>query len=58
MNREIATIDNQMKQSLDMFNTGNFLALGEYDDENLNDDLLLPELIISTNNLAVVHHQE
>ena len=46
MNREKATIDNQMKQSLDMFNTGNFLALGEYDDdENLNDDLLLPELI-------------
>ena len=45
MNREIATIDNQLKQSLDMFNTGNFLALGEYDDENLNDDVLLPELI-------------
>ena len=25
--------------------TGNFLGLGEYDDENLNDDVLLPELI-------------
>ena len=45
MNREIATIDNELKQSLDMFNTGNFLGLGEYDDENLNDDVLLPELI-------------
>ena len=45
MNREIATIDNELKQSLDMFNIGNFLGLGEYDDENLNDDALLPELI-------------
>ena len=45
MNREIATIYNELKQSLDMFNTGNFLGLGEYDDENLNDDVLLPELI-------------
>ena len=43
MNREIGTIDNQLKQSLDMFNTRNFLALGEHDDENLNDDVLLPE---------------
>ena len=28
-----------------MFNTGNFLGLGEYDAENLNDDVVLPELI-------------
>ena len=32
MNREIATIDNELKQSLDMFNTGNPLGLGKYDD--------------------------
>ena len=50
MNREIATIDNELKQSLDMFNIGNFLGLGEYDDENLNDDALLP--------VVHLHHQE
>ena len=32
MNREIATIDNELNQSLDMFNTGNSLGLGKYDD--------------------------
>ena len=32
MNREITTIDNELKQSLDMFNTGNSLGLGKYDD--------------------------
>ena len=41
MNREIATKDNELKQSLDMFNTRNFLGHGGYDDENLNDDVLL-----------------
>ena len=45
MNREIAIMGNELKQSFDMFNTGNFLGLGEYDVENLNDDVLLPELI-------------
>lgn len=46
MNRKIAVIDNELKQSLDVFNTGKFLGLGEYDnDENLNNYVLLPNLI-------------
>ena len=45
MNREIAIMDNELKQSLDMCNTRNFLGIGEYDVENLNDDVLLPESI-------------
>ena len=44
INREIATADKELKQFLDMLNTGNFLGLGEYDDENLNADILLPDL--------------
>ena len=44
INREIATADKELKQSLDMLNTGNFLGLGEFDDENLNADILLADL--------------
>ena len=44
MSQEIATIGNELKQSLYKFTAGNFLGLGEYD-ENLNDDAVLPELI-------------
>ena len=44
MSQEIATIGNELKQSLYKFTAGNFLGLGEYD-ENLNYDVVLPELI-------------
>ena len=30
MNCQIAIIDNELKESLDIFNTGNFLDRGEY----------------------------
>ena len=30
MNYQIVIIDNELKESLDFFNTGNFLGLGEY----------------------------
>ena len=46
MNRKIAVIDNELKQSLDVSNTGKFLGLGEYDnDGNLNNYVLLLNLI-------------
>ena len=38
MSQEIVAIDNKLKQSLYKFTTGNFLGLGKYDNENLNDD--------------------
>ena len=45
MSQEIVAIDNELKQSLYKFTTGNFIGLGEYDNENLNDDIVLAELI-------------
>ena len=44
MNQKIATIGNELKQSLYKFTAVNFLGLGEYD-ENLNYDVVLPEVI-------------
>ena len=45
MSQEIVAIDNELKQSLYKFTTGNFIGLGKYDNENLNDDIVLAELI-------------